>query len=175
MIATYIPRLATTWLRTLRNERMHPLSEVRLPMRVWPFDVDIYLHLNNGRYLTLMDFGRFQHALRTGMMQTMSARGWKPILGEARVEFIREIRTFRRFELVTRLAAWDEKWFFMEQRFECGGEVHARGIVRGVVKQGRKTIPPSELMEALQLDVPSPEPSVELAQFMARERRRPAS
>lgn len=170
MIATYIPRLATTWLRTLGAGRMHPLGESRLPMRVWPVDVDIYLHLNNGRYLTLMDFGRFHHALRTGMMQTMMARGWKPILGEARVEFLREIRTFRRFELVTRLAAWDEKWFFMEQRFECEGEVHARALVRGVVKQGRKTIPPAELVAALQVDLPSPAPSEELARFMAGER-----
>ena len=28
-------------------------------MRVWPNDLDTNAHMNNGRYLTLMDLGRF--------------------------------------------------------------------------------------------------------------------
>lgn len=167
MLTTYIPRLAMTWLRGLRGERLQPLAEVRLPMRAWPVDLDVYLHLNNGRYLTLMDFGRFQQSLRTGLMQVMIRKGWKPLLGGAQIEYLREIGPWRRFDLITRLCAWDEKWFYMEQRFECAGVVHARALVRGVIKKGRRTVPPPELMAALGWESPSPEPWPELARFMA--------
>jgi len=30
----------------------------RVHARVWPTDLDLSLHVNNGRYLTLMDLGR---------------------------------------------------------------------------------------------------------------------
>lgn len=30
-----------------------------LNLRVWPGDADVFMELNNGRHLTMMDFGRF--------------------------------------------------------------------------------------------------------------------
>lgn len=46
-----------------------PTETVALGMRVWPGDLDISLHMNNGRYLTIMDLGRlrFCFAVRSGM------------------------------------------------------------------------------------------------------------
>lgn len=170
MLATYVPRLAATWLRSLGAQPIDPLAEVRLPMRAWPVDVDVYLHVNNGRYLTLMDFGRFQHAMRTGLMGVMLRNRWQPILGSASMHYRREIRAFQRFDLVTALRAWDEKWFYIEQRFERDGEVHASGFVRGVMKQGRKTVPPADLLRAVGIDRPSPPPSPALAAWMDAER-----
>ena len=156
MLASYLTRLGTTWVHCLGAGRVDPLDEVRLPMRVWPNDLDTNLHVNNGRYLTMMDFGRFAYVMRTGLMGTLVRNRWSPILGAATVQFRRELRPFQRFDLVTRVVAWDQKWFYIEQRFEVGGEVHARAQVRGVIKHGRRTIPPGDMMRAAGHDGPSP-------------------
>lgn len=157
MLASYVARLGTTWIHSAGAGKVDPLAEVRLPMRVWPVDIDTNLHLNNGRYLTLMDMGRFAHVMRTGLMPALLRNRWSPILGGATVQFRRELRIFQRFELVTRLVAWDEKWFYIEHRFEVGGDLHARGLVRGVIKEGRKTVAPAELLRAAGHEGPSPE------------------
>jgi acyl-CoA thioesterase FadM len=167
MLASYLARLGATCVRSLRADTVHPLAEVRLPLRAWPVDVDTYLHVNNGRYLTLMDFGRFAHSMRTGLLSVMLRRRWRPILGAATVQFRRELLPFQRFEVVTRLVGWDEKWFYIDQRFERGGELLASGQVRGVLKQGRKTIPPAELLRAVGHEGPSPELPASVAAWVA--------
>lgn len=39
----------------------------RISTRVWPGDLDINLHMNNGRYLSLCDLGKIDLMLRTGL------------------------------------------------------------------------------------------------------------
>ena len=156
MLATYLFRLGTVALGSLQRGPLEPLAEARITLRAWPLDLDTNLHLNNGRYLTLMDFGRYDQAIRTGLMKAILRNRWRPMLGGASIQFRREIRAFDRFDLATRLVAWDEKWFYMEQRFERDGKVCADALVRGVLKKGRQTIPPAELMRAVGLDGVSP-------------------
>ncbi|WP_373047587.1 thioesterase family protein [Vulgatibacter sp.] len=166
MLASYLTRLGKTAIGSLRRSRIDALGEARLPLRTWPLDVDTYLHVNNGRYLTLMDFGRFDHAIRSGLLRAMLANRWRPILGAATVEYRRELLPLQRFELATRLVAWDEKWFYMEQRFERSGTLHAQAMVRGVLKQGRRTVPPAELLRAVGHDGRSPEKSPALQRWI---------
>lgn len=170
MIASYITRLGSVLVQGLGKEPIAPTDEAVLTLRAWPGDVDIYVHVNNGRYLTLMDFGRFHHAIRTGLMGVMLRNRWRPILGAATVRYRKEILPLERFELRSRLAAWDEKWFYYVQRFVRRGEVCAEGMVRGVLKQGRKTVPPAELCRAVGHSGLSPEPEGALAGWIAAQR-----
>lgn len=48
------------------GRRLKPLDTSVLKMRTWPGDLDINFHMNNGRYLTLMDLGRFNLTIRSG-------------------------------------------------------------------------------------------------------------
>ena len=166
MLASYLTRLGTTWVRSIAHGSLDPLAEDRLPLRAWPVDIDTYLHVNNGRYLTLMDFGRFHHSMRTGLLGAMLRNRWKPILGAATMEYRRELRLLQRCELVTSLAAWDAKWFYMLQRFERDGELLASGAVRGVLKHGRRTIPPTELLRAVGYEGASPPPPEPLQRWI---------
>ncbi|MFN7134066.1 MAG: thioesterase family protein [Myxococcales bacterium] len=165
MLATYTTRLALTFSRSAFKAAVGPLEEVRLPMRVWPLDIDVYLHLNNGRYLTLMDNGRLQFMQRTGLLSVCRRRRWVPVLGGATVEFRRELRSFQTFDLVTRCAWWDEKWFYLEHRMERAGTVHALAWVKPVFKEGRRTVPPAEVLGALGFEGPPPEPSEALRRW----------
>jgi acyl-CoA thioesterase FadM len=158
MIVTYALESALAVGRGLVAPRIGPLDEARLSFRVTPVDCDVYGHMNNGRYLTVMDFGRWNHVQRTGLLGLFVRNSWWPVLGAAEIEYRRELRLFQRYRLSTRIAAWEGKWFWFEQRFLVGEAVHARALVRGVVRHHGRSLSQAEVMAALGVDLASPPP-----------------
>jgi len=144
--------------------RQDPLSEIRTPMRVWPGDVDSFRHLNNGRYLTLCDLGRFDMVMRTGLMSLIREKGWAPVVATAAIRFRRSLDLFHQFELTTRILFWDEKWFFIEHRFEREGDVYARALIKGVFRGREGTVSMGKILSALDetgRPIPEPTPSID--------------
>ncbi len=41
-----------------------------------PGDIDTYPEMNNGRFWTVMDFGRYDRAFRSGLMRMAHRNGW---------------------------------------------------------------------------------------------------
>jgi acyl-CoA thioesterase FadM len=125
---------------------------------VWPNDLDLNMHMNNGRYLTVMDLGRFDLTFRTGLGSLMFKRRWRPIVGSAKIRFRRSLDPFQRYEIHTRLLAWDEKWFYMEQQFVRAGAVHAEALVKAIFKGPEGTVSPGEMAALLGVSSESPNP-----------------
>jgi acyl-CoA thioesterase FadM len=152
-------------LRTLILVFFQPRStfneEVGIDYRVWPNDLDLNMHMNNGRYLTLMDLGRLQLMMRTGLAIHILKNGWMPVLGGASVRFRRPLTPFSRFTLTTRLLSWDEKWFYIEHRFLVKGEVMAVATVRAAIVGKGKSLSTSVFTKLLgvQGGPPSPAPT----------------
>ena len=44
--------------------------------RCWPQDIDVFLEMNNGRIMTVLDFGRTVLAQRVGLMKAMRQNKW---------------------------------------------------------------------------------------------------
>lgn len=59
-------RFALTLLAAARRGGLGLPDESHLAMRVWPTDLDVQRHMNNGRYLSLMDLGRMDLLVRSG-------------------------------------------------------------------------------------------------------------
>ena len=49
----------------IKSEKVKIEDETALIFRAGIFDIDPYLEINNGRYQTLADIGRFNHGFRT--------------------------------------------------------------------------------------------------------------
>lgn len=126
-----------------------PLSEFRMSLHVWPNDLDLNMHMNNGRYLTIMDLGRLHMMGRLGMLTGIVTHGWYPVVGSAAILFKRSMNPFQGYDLITRMVGWDEKWFYVEQRFERNGVVNTVGIVKGLFKKGRQLVPPQDLVNSI--------------------------
>ena len=96
---------------------------------VWPHDLDTSLHLNNGRYWTLMDLGRTDIMIRSGLWRSVLRNGWVPVVGAGQIRFRRELRPFEAFRLETRIVAWFEAQLVMEHRLisKARDEPMARG------------------------------------------------
>jgi len=133
------------------------LSETTLHFRVWPNDLDPFMHMNNGRYLTVMDLGRVHFMLRTGMFFDITRRGWRPLLGSAEIQYIRQLDPFTKYELITKIKCWDRKWVYLEQRFVADGKTAAIGLVRGLFRGKNGNIPTSTIMEMTGIKIESPE------------------
>ncbi len=118
-------------LRSLRKPKVGLYEWTSVSMRVRITDCDSYLHVNNGRYLSLMDIGRINHSGQTGLIGLWRGRGWKPVAGGATIRFRRELRIGTKYTLRTRLAGWDEGWSFWEQEFlRADGKLAARAYAK---------------------------------------------
>jgi acyl-CoA thioesterase FadM len=142
-------RLWWTIASGLVKPRKGPLDECRVALRVWPNDLDSNLHMNNSRYLLAMDLGRWDCALRTGLIQQALRRRWFPVAGSVMLRFRKSLDPFQRFELRTRVVGWDEKWFWFEQRFEVDGRLHAVGRVKALLRGAEGSVPTAAVLAAL--------------------------
>jgi acyl-CoA thioesterase FadM len=142
-------RLGWTLASGLVKPRQDVLGECRVALRVWPNDLDSNLHMNNSRYLLAMDLGRWDYGLRTGVIQAALRRRWWPVAGSAMLRFRRSLDPFHRFELRTRVVAWDEKWWWFEQRFEVDGRAHAVGRVKALFRGPEGSVATAAVLAAI--------------------------
>lgn len=92
--------------------------------------MDVLLHMNNGKYLSIMDLGRIDMTLRSGFYQKFSKKGWYPVIAEQTIQYLRSIEAFQKFDIVTQIIGGDEKGILLSQNFECDGKLMARAVVR---------------------------------------------
>ena len=70
------------------------LDEDRLRMHVWPNDIDFNLHLNNARYLNIMDYARTHLLARTGLLEHVLRSRWQPMVGAVWMTYRRSLPVF---------------------------------------------------------------------------------
>jgi acyl-CoA thioesterase FadM len=142
--------LKTLILWILFPRRNGILEESKVRFRVWPNDLDTNLHMNNGRYMTLMDLGRLDLLLRNGSIRHLLRQKWYPVLAGCEIRFRRPLNLFQRFEIRTRLVTWDAKWIYLEQRILRNGDLALHAYLKGVfVAKSGGSIPITRLLELM--------------------------
>jgi acyl-CoA thioesterase FadM len=137
--------------------RVGILEASRVSFRVMPHDLDVFLHVNNGRFLTLLDLGRVDAMLRSGLAARLRRRGWYPVVAAATIQFKKSLTLFQKFEVETQVLGWDSKAFFVGQRFLRGGRVVAQAAIRArFLKKSGGTIEPAEIAALAEHDARSP-------------------
>lgn len=133
-----------------------PFEDSVVSFRVWPGDLDQNRHLNNGRYLTMMDLGRFDLIGRMGMFPTLLKRRWHPVVTGATIRYRRSLDPFQKYDMRTRLLGWDDQGMYLEQRFERNGTVHALGMIRGVFLGPEGRVAPETIVDLVAPGTRSP-------------------
>jgi acyl-CoA thioesterase FadM len=133
------------------------LGPCRTRFRVWPGDIDVLFHVNNGVYLSMLDIARVDMMLRSGALRRLRARRFYPVVAAQTIRYRRSLRLFERFEVETRVVGWDEQAFLITHAFLRGDEVVAEAVVRvRFLAQGGKKPPSAEVLELLDMSGPSP-------------------
>ena len=140
-------RLFYLLIAARRRSKLDILETGRVAMRVWPGDLDVLWHMNNGRYLTIMDLGRADFMIRTGLLAKFRERGWIPVVAALSITYKRPLKLWQAFEMTTRIAGWDERWIYMQQEFHIGGKLAASALIKGTFRSAEGAVPMAAVVE----------------------------
>lgn len=115
----------------------------------WPWDLDPWMELNNGRTLTLYDLGRVPLSLRIGMVRAVRENGWGMTVAGSSVRYRRRIRMFQRFEMHSRCLGWDQRFTYIEQSIWRAGEALNHVLIRMAATDLNGILPPQRLFAAM--------------------------
>lgn len=132
-------RMFRVLLAGLFRKKLGFLDESVVFFRVLPNDLDFNLHMNNGRYLTIMDLGRFDLMQRSGLAGIAIKNRWMPVVASQVINYRRSLAPFQRYSLHSRILGWDERFVYFLQQFRAtDGRLAASALVRaGILVKGR--------------------------------------
>ncbi|MFD1794984.1 thioesterase [Paracoccus aurantiacus] len=142
-------RFVKEMLKFRNAPKLGPLDSHISTHICWPWDLDPWIELNNGRTLTLYDLGRIPMAARTGLVDTMRREGWGITVAGNSTRYRRRVRGFDRFTMVTRMIGWDERFIYMEQSMWRKGECCNHMLLRGAITSKAGMVPPARAIEAM--------------------------
>ncbi len=129
--------------RVLAQAWLAPTTQIsRLHFRVLLTDVDLNAHLTNSRYPQIMDLGRLDLLVRSGVARELMRRRQNPVMVESQLRFSRELPLGIAYVLETRAVSVERRSVVFRQRFLVGDREHAVATVKVVLlAQGRVTRP----------------------------------
>jgi acyl-CoA thioesterase FadM len=140
-------------LRARLRRPTHPLSPTavsRIRLTTLPTDIDVLRHMNNGRYLSLFDLGRWDLLVRSGLADATRERGWYPVVASETITFRRSLTLWQRFVVESRFLGHDDRSLYLEHRAVVDGEIYARAIIRArMLRRGGGTVDHAELFAAV--------------------------
>lgn len=126
-------RLLIIMFKILFSPKRHPLDIFISNFRVLPSDCDLNFHITSSRYPAFIEAASIHQMGQMGIFGKMLKRGCFPINANYDVTYIRPIKPFEKFRIVSRIVTWDNKYLYMEHRFEVDGELRAFGMARAVI------------------------------------------
>lgn len=161
-------------IRHARSAPPLPLTGTHVRRHIcWPWDIDPFMELNNGRTLTLYDLGRFGLFERLGILPVMKANGWGGTIAGSSVRYRRRVRMFDRYELRSRMIGWDEKFFYAEQSMWRNGECTSHGLMRMALTDRSGLVSTDRVVAALGGSVEAPLLPEWVEAWIAAEAERP--
>ena len=140
----------------------------RMTMRVMPTDLDVLGHMNNGVYFSIMDLGRMDLMIRSGLWSKLRARGYYPVMANETMTFRKSLQPWQKFELESKIVGYDAKAVYLEQRFVVDGEIVASATTRGrFLKKNGGTVSMDELAALAGIDVTAMSPPEWTTQWTA--------
>ncbi|MDP5308516.1 acyl-CoA thioesterase [Paracoccus spongiarum] len=122
----------------------------------WPWDLDPWIELNNGRTLTLFDLGRIPMVARSGLVPVLRRQGWGLTVAGNTTRYRRRIRMFDRFTMISQIIGWDDRFLYIEQSMWKGAECCNHMLLRAAITSSAGIVPPARLAEAAGRDPASP-------------------
>lgn len=158
-------RLFWTILVSKYKSKISILDEFTSNHIAWPNDLDLFGHINNGRYFTITDYVRIGCLIRAGIWKNLRRRKIFPLMAGETAQFRRPLRLFQKYQIKTRTVGWDERFLYVEHRFVTQKGVHAVLLVKVVFVSSDKSQPsPAEILKSVQDE---PIPQVNISEFIS--------
>jgi len=148
----------------------HYADSTATRFRVWLHDLDAFGHMNNGRYLQIMDVARTHWMVRSGVFDAIRRNRWAPLLGGGFIRYRFSLKILQPYHVHTRLLCWDDRWFFLEHLFADHENRHiAVGITRAALRQDGSWVPSADVVAQVHDGAVSPRMPRYVREWMALE------
>ena len=77
-------------------------------------------------------------------------------MGAVNIRYKLSLLPFQKYRLHTKVIGWDEKWFYMEQRFERRNRTIAVGLVKALFRGNRRNITPEATLKLINVNIDPP-------------------
>lgn len=134
-------KLAATLIRAKYRPKINLEDKSSIQFRVGIADTDMFVELNNARYLNLMELGRWDYSIRVGFIRMMRQNKWGLAVGGASVRYRRRIPFLAKFTLNTQLVCHDGRWFYFLQEFYRSDNICASGLIKAGVTSKKGLVP----------------------------------
>jgi acyl-CoA thioesterase FadM len=126
-------------------------------IRCWPWDLDPWMELNNGRTLTFYDLGRLPLFQRNGIMRIVKQNGWGFTVAGSSVRYRKRITAFEKITMRSRAIGWDDRFFYVVQSlWKADGSCANQVLIRAAMIEDGKMAPPEKLVAMLGWQGPDP-------------------
>ncbi len=143
-------RLIWTLLRVWRLPGIALDAPFERTFTVLPNDIDVNLHMNNGRYLTVADLMIVEFFGRTGFLRALLRNKWKPVLGGTTVTYRKELKLGEKYRLRYRWVGSDAHWNYLRFEFlRMDGTLCATGYSKGAALSRKGLVDTQTALKAL--------------------------
>ena len=140
------------FLDYVRAGRLGPLpldGEHVNRMRAWPWDIDPFGDLNNGRIVTLSDVGRISFFRRIGLIAAMRRRRWGLAMAGSAPQYRKRVTMWTPLSFRTRLVGRDARFLFVRHVLYARDVPAAEIACRLVTTEKGRIAPTDEVMAEL--------------------------
>lgn len=133
--------------------RLNFKDKVTLFLRVLPNDLDVNRHLNNGRYLTILDLCSIDLFIRSGILKIAFSKRYRPMIGGIIVTYRKGLSLFEQCKVSIELESWDNHWNFFRFEFrKSNGQLASTGYFKGAFISKEGIMPNEKLDSVLNFD-----------------------
>ncbi|MGR5168984.1 thioesterase family protein [Vibrio astriarenae] len=141
-------RLAKTMLNARKQPSVSYSHQDEIEFYCHPWDIDMFMEMNNGRILTLYDLGRTALGIKCGLMKTLKRERWGLVVAGSSVRYRKRVKMFDKITMRTQCVATDDKWLYLEQSMWVKGQPCSSVLIRAGVTSNQGVVPPQEVIDA---------------------------
>lgn len=146
-----VSRLFLSAMNAKRRQKTDPLTfdaVSEMTFRCRPWDLDMFMEMNNGRILTLYDLGRFDLSIRCGLLDLLKKQRWGLAVAGSSVRYRKRVRLFDKVTMRSQMIGMDDRWFYMAQSMWVGGEPTSAALLRTCITAKGRSVTTAEVREA---------------------------
>lgn len=149
-------RLLILFIKARWKPPLNLMDKSILNFYVLPSDLDINMHMNNGRFNSIMDLGRVDIMQRTGLLTLLRRKKWFGVVGSIHTRFRRPLKLFQAYELHSQIIYWDDKWTWIEHKMYSHNKLISSALVQTLIRKKGANVSTPELLKLLSLNHSSP-------------------
>lgn len=145
-------KLLTTLIKAKFRSKLSLEDKSVLNLRAGFTDIDMFMELNNARYFTYMELGRWDFAYRVGFIRLLKKHKWGIALGGASVRFRRRIPFLAKFSLTTQLVCHDGRWFYFLQETYRKDKICSSALMKIGITSKQGLVPATDVLGYIDRD-----------------------